>query len=389
MEEIEVSVVMPCLNEEETIGVCINKALKAFQEHSISGEVVVVDNGSTDDSAKIATSLGARVVGQPKKGYGNAYLKGFEEAKGRFIVMGDADDSYDFLDIPRFVEPLRQGYDMVMGTRLKGKIMDGAMPWHHQYIGNPVLTGMLNIFFRSGISDAHCGMRSITKVALKKLNLQTGGMEFASEMVIKASKTRLNIAEIPITLYQDGRSGKPHLRSFKDGWRHLRFMLLHSPTYLFLIPGLALFAPGIFLLVWLLFGTLEIAGHSFSIHTMVFVSLLTLLGFQIMNLGFYTKIYSYAHYGEKDRLILFLTGHLTLERGLMAAVVLLVVGLIPIVGIIYFSFKYQFPLMDRVKEAIFGLTFTVLGIQAIFSSFFFSIMWIGKSPDTNGNRIEN
>ena len=382
MEKFEVSVVMPCLNEEETIGICINKALKALKEHSISGEIVVVDNGSTDGSAKIASSLGSRVVRQSEKGYGNAYLKGFEEAKGKFIVMGDADDSYDFLDIPRFVEPLRQGYDMVMGSRLKGKIMDGAMPWHHRYIGNPILTGMLNVFFRSGISDAHCGMRSISKVALNKLNLQTGGMEFASEMVIKASKANLNIAEIPITLYQDGRSGKPHLRSFRDGWRHLRFMLLHSPTYLFMIPGLALFTPGMLLLIWLLFGTLDIAGHSFSIHTMVFVSLSTLLGFQIMNLGFYTKIYSYAHYGEKDRLIFFLTKHLTLERGIMAAFVLLAVGLIPIVEIVYFSFKYQFPLMDRVKEAIFGMTFTMLGIQAIFSSFFFSIMWIGKSPDT-------
>jgi len=376
MIEIEVSVVMPCLNEAETIGICISKALRALKENSISGEVVVVDNGSTDSSSKIAESLGARVVRQPAKGYGNAYLKGFEEAKGTFIVMGDADDSYDFLDIPRFVEPLRRGYDMVMGSRLKGKIMDGAMPWHHRYIGNPVLTGMLNVFFRSGISDAHCGMRSITKAALKRINLQTGGMEFASEMVIKASKANLNIAEIPITLYQDGRSGKPHLRSFRDGWRHLRFMLLRAPMYLFMIPGLLLFLPGLVLLCWLLLGPLEISRFSLNVHTMIFASLLTLVGFNVINLGLYAKYYSYTHYAEEDRLSRLIVEFMTLERGLIVSIGLLIVGLIPVSYILYYTFERDFPVMDKIKPAIFGLTFVVLGIQGIFSSFFLSMLSI-------------
>lgn len=379
MNSIEVSVVMPCLNEEETLGTCIKKALRTFRKYRINGEIIVADNGSSDNSIKIAKTLGARVVHQPEKGYGSALMKGFEEAKGEFLLMGDADDSYNFLDIKKFLEPLKNGADMVMGTRLRGKIIPGAMPWHHRYFGVPLLTRILNLFFRCGISDAHCGMRSITKKAFKKLRLQTTGMEFASEMIIEASKKGLKIEEIPITLYPDGRSGKPHMRSFHDGWRHLRFMLLHSPTYLFLLPGLAFFSVGMIALIWLLFGPINVGSTSLNVHTMFFASLMALVGFQIINLGFYAKIYSYTHYDEKDKLILFLTRFMSLEKGLLIFLVLLIVGLIPIVGIIYFSIKHNFPIMDKLKPAIFGLTFTVIGIQGIFSSFFFSILGIEKN----------
>jgi len=377
-EDIEVSVVMPCLNEEETIGTCIRKAFQTLAEHNIRGEVVVGDNGSTDSSIQIAESLGARVVHQPIKGYGSALMTAIKSAKGKYIVMGDSDDSYDFSDLHRFVEPLREGKNMVMGTRLKGKIVHGAMPWLNRYIGNPFLSGFLNLLFRTGISDAHCGMRSFTREAYEKMKLQTTGMEFASEMVIKASKARLEVAEIPITLYPDGRSRKPHLRPFRDGWRHLRFMLLYSPTYLFLIPGFTMFLPGLSLLITLLFGPVHIGKMLFNVHFMFFASLLTLTGFQIISLGFYAKTYALTQRLEKDRLILFLTKHFTLERGLIVSLIFFLLGLIPNIYILYISIKTSFGPIDQIKPALFGLTFIVIGIQGIFSSFYFGVLGIGK-----------
>jgi glycosyltransferase involved in cell wall biosynthesis len=233
----EVSVVMPCLNEAETLPICIRKARAALERTGIAGEIVVADNGSTDGSIEIAKSLGARVVHVARRGYGAAYLGGLEEARGRYIVIGDSDDSYDFGDLERFVTPLREGYDAVIGTRLRGTILPGAMPPLHRYLGNPVLTGILNLFFHVGVSDAHCGMRSFTREAFRRLELRTTGMEFASEMIVKMAKARMRIAEVPIVYHPDGRTRSPHLRSFRDGWRHLRFMLLYSPKWLFLIPG--------------------------------------------------------------------------------------------------------------------------------------------------------
>lgn len=245
MADIEVSVVMPCLNEASTVGICVQKALNTLKKLNISGEVIVADNGSTDGSIQIARESGAKVVHQEKKGYGNAYLKGFAEAKGKYIVMGDADDSYDFTDLERFIQPLKDGFDMVMGNRLGGNIKKGAMPFLHRYFGVPLLTWMLNILFGGRIGDAHCGMRSFTKDAYQRMHLETTGMEFASEMIIKARQAGLKIQEIPITLHPDGRPGKPHLKSFTDGWRHIRFMLNYKPRVLYSLSGWVLIAFGI------------------------------------------------------------------------------------------------------------------------------------------------
>ncbi len=236
---IEVSVVMPCLNEEKTIGACIKKILQVFEQQNISGEVVVADNGSTDNSAAIAQSLGVRVVHQPVRGYGSAYLAGIAVAKGKYIVIGDSDNTYDFSHLLRFIEPLREGYDLVIGSRFKGAIKKGAMPWSHRYIGNPMLSKILNTLFHANVSDVYCGMRALTRAAYAKMQLQATGMEFALEMVIKAIKNKLNIAEVPITYHP--REGESKLHPLRDAWRSLRFMMLYSPTHLFLIPGCFLF----------------------------------------------------------------------------------------------------------------------------------------------------
>ncbi len=236
---IEVSVVMPCLNEQQTIGSCIEKAKRTMKSLGIRGEVVVADNGSTDNSVSIAENLGARVVHQPIRGYGAAYQAGIEATRGNYIIIGDSDDTYDFTDLERFLTPLRNGHDLVMGSRFKGEILPGAMPWSHRYIGNPILSGILRWVFHTSISDAHCGMRAFTRQAYDKMQLQTTGMEFASEMVVKAAQAGLKISETPITYYP--RLGESKLNSFRDAWRHLRFMLLFSPTHLFALPGALLF----------------------------------------------------------------------------------------------------------------------------------------------------
>jgi len=281
---------MPCLNEEETIGICIKKAKAALKEMGVRGEIIVADNGSTDASVEIAQSLGAKVVHQPIRGYGAAYLAGISAAKGKYIVIGDSDDTYDFSEIEKFVQPLKDGSDLVMGSRFSGEILSGAMPWLHQYIGNPVLTGILNILFKASVSDAHCGMRAFTKEAYEKMNLQTTGMEFASEIVIKAAKAGLKITEVPITYYP--RKGESKLNSFRDGWRHLRFMLLYSPTYLFLIPGFILFLIGFIGTLLILPGPFKIGGHAYDVHVMTVTSLFTILGFQVVLLGLYARTYA-------------------------------------------------------------------------------------------------
>ena len=241
MGEIEVSVVIPCLNEEKTLPACIETAKSAMQKAHISGEIIISDNGSTDQSVKVATAHGARVVHAPRKGYGNAIICGMRAAQGKFLVMGDADGSYNFNDIPKFISPLRDGVDFVMGSRMKGTIHPGAMPFLNRHLGTPVLTFLINLFFGPRISDVNCGMRALTKKAFDRLHLRAGGMEFASEMIIKASLSGLNIVEIPTSLFPDNRDRPPHLRPFRDGWRHLRFLLLFTPTWLFLIPGFTSF----------------------------------------------------------------------------------------------------------------------------------------------------
>jgi glycosyltransferase involved in cell wall biosynthesis len=377
----EVSIVMPCLNEEESIGVCIEKARTACERYSIDAEIVVSDNGSTDKSVEIAQSLGARVVHQPEKGYGHAYMKGFAEARGKYIVMGDSDNTYDFSEIERFLEPLRNGYDLVMGSRFKGRILPGAMPWSHQYIGNPILTGILNLFFRTAISDAHCGMRAFTKEAYERMHLQTTGMEFASEMVINASKAGLKIAEVPITYHP--REGESKLNSFQDGWRHLRFMLLYSPNWLFIVPGLTLLSVGFLLMLTLLvFGPIQIGTPRFlhfNVHYVVLGSLLALIGFQIITLGMYAKVYSMSeHFEETSHLIDFIVRHFSLERGILVGSLTFIAGLLVNLYILYIWLAQGFRERIYLGEAVLAMTLMVIGLQTVFSSFFLSLMGIEK-----------
>ena len=380
-ENIEVSVVMPCLNEEETLGPCIQKAQNTLEELGIQGEVVVADNGSTDASVAIAKRLGARVVHQPLRGYGAAYLAGIAAAEGQYIVIGDSDDTYDFTDLERFITPLRDGCDFVIGNRLKGEILPGAMPKLHRYLGNPVLTGILNVLFRSGVSDAHCGMRSFTREAYQQMELQTTGMEFASEMVIKAIKTDLKIKEIPITYYP--RKGESKLNSFRDGWRHLRFMLMLSPTYLFLIPGILFFLLGLIGTVALLPGPLQIGGRAYDIHVMVLACLLCLLGYQVLLLGLSARSLSVTRgFSSSDLLIQCVYRHFTLEKGLLLGCVIFVVGFLIDGWIAYGWVKSGFGELQKVRPALFALLLMVLGTQTLFSAFFVSMLGVSTEKNT-------
>ncbi len=287
-EEIGVSVVIPSLNEAKTIGTCIKKIKTVFKKYGIKGEIIVADN-STDETPKIAESLGAKVVTPDKRGYGYAYLYGFKYARGKYIVIGDADDTYDFLEIPKLLEPLmKDEADMVIGSRFKGEIKKGAMPWLHRYIGNPVLTKFLNVFFGTKISDAHCGFRAIKKDALEKLNLKSPGMEFASEMIIKAAQKDLRIKEVPITYYPR-KGGKSKLKSFSDGWRHLRFMLLYTPKYLYYIPGTISMLFGLFMLA-IAFLRINL-GYSPGIHSSLLGGMMTIFGYNVFILGLISDIY--------------------------------------------------------------------------------------------------
>src|SRR5438132_3039775 len=265
----EVSIVMPCLNEARTVGRCVEKAGHALQELGINGEVVVADNGSTDGSQTIAREHGARVIDVERRGYGSALQAGIAAARGTYVIMGDADDSYDFSRIEPFVSKLRAGHDLVMGNRFQGGILPGAMPWSHRYIGNPILSGILNLFFHTPIHDAHCGLRGFRKDAYARLGLTTPGMEFASEMVVKASMQRQKITEVPIVLHPDGRDRPPHLRSFRDGWRHLRFLLLHCPLWLYLVPAALLLVVGSGLMAWLTAGPRSIGGVTLAVLTIL------------------------------------------------------------------------------------------------------------------------
>src|SRR5689334_13841352 len=322
--ELELSVVMPCLNEERTLPVCIDKALTTMRKHGINGEVVIVDNGSTDRSVVIAREHGARVVHQPLKGYGNALRKGFAEARGRFIVMGDCDDSYDFTDLPRFVEGLRGGADVVMGNRLRGSIKPGAMPWLHKWVGNPGLSWFLNLIFRTGAGDTLCGMRGLRKDAVPQMHLQMPGMEFAGEMVIKSRLAGLRIDEIPITLWPDGRDRRPHLRSFRDGWRFLRFALMCSPTVLFVIPGLVLTLLGVLAMPAVMLAGYGVYTNFFSPNFLFGCSVLAVCGWHLLLFGFLAKLH--AHHVNpvfRDERVERLAAGFTVNRGLAAGLALL------------------------------------------------------------------
>ncbi len=387
--DIEVSIVMPCLNEVETVGACVEKAIEVLEYHNIKGEVVVSDNGSTDGSVEAAIKAGARVVHQPKLGYGNAYLKGFEEARGQFIVMADSDNTYDFNAIPQFVALLWNGYDAVIGNRFTGQILPGAMPWLHRYIGNPVLSGLLNIFFRTGIGDAHCGMRAFTKDAYKRMHLQTSGMEFASEMVINSAKAGLKMTEVPITYHP--REGESKLHSFRDGWRHLRFMLLYSPTHLYLWPGIAMMFIGFMILLTLMLGPLKIDGATFGFHWMFIGSLLAILGFQIITLGFFARIYSLSSHIDKskDSMVNFFTRAFRMEHGILMGLILLAMGLLNFTFIIVMWLNGGLDGRQSVRLSILALTFSVIGAQTIFASFFVSMMVIKRRQGWEKDRINS
>lgn len=383
-DEIEISIVMPCLNEIETIAICIEKARRVLGQNGYPGEVIVSDNGSTDGSIEAAERAGAWVVHQPLSGYGSACLKGFEEARGRYILMADSDNTYDFADMPRFMALLREGWEVVMGNRFRGHILPGAMPWHHRYIGNPVLSGLLNLFFNSGIGDAHCGMRAFTAEAWKRMRLQTTGMEFASEMVINAAKARLKITEVPITYYP--RAGESKLNSFRDGWRHLRFMLMYSPTHLYLWPGFVMMGLGLGLEFLLAFGPLQLGQFRFGFHWMFVGALLAILGFQVVNLGFFARVFSLSsHIDEsRDSAVRFFTQHFRMETGILAGLVTLTAGLVPFFSLLgdWLSMGELAPSATQsfqtIRLSIVALTLVILGAQTIFASFFISMMAIKR-----------
>ena len=380
MEGVEVSVVIPCLNEANSLAICVDKAAEAFRKAGLSGEVVVADNGSTDGSVQIAEEHGAHVVGVPQRGYGAALRAGIAAARGSYIVMGDADDSYDFSEVPRFVETLRKGHDVVMGNRFRGEIKPRAMPWHHKYVGNPGLTALLNLFFHAGIGDSHCGMRGFTRAIYERMDLRSTGMEFASEFIIKAAQLGASITEIPITLWPDKRGRPPHLQSFRDGWRHLRFMLLYAPNWLFLLPGAAFLAAGLFLVFWLLPGPRQISSRvTLDVHTMIFGMIFTLLGVQILSIGMFAKVFSYAERFDRNTVSLKrVLKRVKLETGLLVGVTLFLVGF---AGCAWVTWKWiagGFGPLHEVRQVLFWSMWLFIGVQITFASFFLSMLGISR-----------
>jgi glycosyltransferase involved in cell wall biosynthesis len=382
-EPLELSVVMPCLNEEETLATCIGKAQRAIADANIAGEVIVADNGSTDRSVEIAEQLGARVVRVKAKGYGNALMGGIAAARGKFIVMGDADDSYDFGHIPRFVEQLRRGSDLVMGNRFRGGIQKGAMPPLHQYFGNPALTRLGRLFFRNrNVGDFYCGLRAFRKQAYERMGLRTTGMEFATEMVVKATLLKMRVAEVPTTLSPDGRSRPPHLRTWRDGWRTLRFFLLYSPRWLFLYPGLGLMLLGTLLGVWLLPGPRIVAGVTFDVHTLLYASVFVLLGFQAIAFAVFTKLFAISEGLLPPDLTLDKAfGYITLEVGLLVGALLILLGLgVSICAVGFWQSRHFGPLdyAQTMRLVIPSSLFLTLGVQTVFVSFFLSVLGLRR-----------
>jgi glycosyltransferase involved in cell wall biosynthesis len=378
---VEVSVVMPCLNEADTLATCIEKAQRAFREHGIAGEIIVADNGSTDDSAAIAARLGARVVPIRARGYGQALMGGIAAARGKFVIMGDADDSYDFLEIPKFVTRLRQGYDLVQGCRLPsagGTVLPGAMPFLHRWLGNPLLSALVRQWFKAEIHDVYCGLRGFTKQAYERLDQRCTGMEFATEMIVKASLFKAKVAEVPITLHPDGRkSHAPHLRTFRDGWRTLRLFLMYSPRWLFLLPGMGLVFAGLAGYALALPGV-TLGRMTFDAHTLLFASLAMICGYQAMLFAIFTKTFAVnERLLPEDGFYRNFFELVNLERGLLLGGATLIVGLTLLMVALNEWRLVDFGRLDyaqTMRVVVPGFTLTALGFQTVLSSFFVSIL---------------
>jgi glycosyltransferase involved in cell wall biosynthesis len=379
---VELSIVMPCLDEAETLASCIQKAQRAIEKSNLRAEIIVADNGSTDGSQAIANELGARVVDVTKKGYGRALIGGINAAQGRFVIMGDADASYDFGAIAPFIEKLNQGYDLVLGNRFLGGIEHGAMPWSHRWLGNPVLTWISHGFFNTPVGDTHCGLRAFTKDAYDRMQLRATGMEFASEMVIKASLKGMRITEVPVVLHPDGRSRPPHLRTWRDGWRHLRFMLLFSPRWLFLYPGLALFFVGAVLSAALIAGPLHIGSLRLDIHTLLVAGFACLIGYQLVLFAVFTKIFAIREgFHPPHPLLERVFEHITLEVGLLAGALMALGGFAGLVAAVVSWQSVGFGSLDpalTMREVIPSVVLLALGTQTVFASFFISILAIDR-----------
>jgi len=382
LETVEVSVVMPCLNEAETLEICIRKAQRALCDADLVGEIIVADNGSTDGSVEIAERMGARVVNVRAKGYGNALMGGIGDARGEYVVMGDADDSYDFGHIPRFVERLRNGADVVMGNRFRGGIQKDAMPALHRYFGNPLLTRIGRLFFRSPVGDFYCGLRGFRKDAYERMGLRTTGMEFATEMVVKSTLLKLRIAEVPTTLSPDGRKRPPHLRTWRDGWRTLRFFLLYSPRWLFLYPGMALMLAGFVLGLWLLPGPRPVGGVTFDAHTLVYASAFVMLGFHAIAFAVFTKMFAISEgLLPPDPTLDRLFKYITLEVGLALGAGLTIGGLISSAYAVGAWGSKHFGALDyshTMRLVIPAALLLTLGAQTIFASFFMSVLGLRR-----------
>jgi len=375
-----ISIVIPALNEENVVGKTLKSIdVENLKKLGLDTEIILVDNDSIDNTAKEARQTGARVVYEKNHGYGNAYLRGFKEAKGDIIVMGDADGTYPLDEISEFIQPiLKNNVDFIIGSRLKGNIQKGAMPWLHRYVGNPILTSIMNFLFKLNISDAHCGMRAITKEALQKMNLQTTGMEFATEMIVEAARRDLRITEIPIE-YKPRKNSKAKLASFRDGWRHLRFMLIYSPDYLYLFPGLLFTGFGFFLMVLLLIQPIKVGVISLSMHPMAIGSLFTLLGTQILLTWMNVKYYAVSGgYIKKSRMISFMCRHFTLERAILIGVTLIGIGTALGILIVRKWYLAHYRALDEMKMVVLLVTLMVIGSQIVFSSFFLSVLRIKR-----------
>ncbi len=385
---IELSIVLPCLNEERTVGNCVAQAKSFLTDNNINGEVIVADNASADRSIEIAQSNGAVVVHVEKKGYGSALQGGFEAARGKYIIMADADESYDLVNLMPFVERLRQGFDLVMGNRFKGGIKKGAMPWHHQYIGNPILSFIGQLFFKTPAKDFHCGLRGFTKEAIEKMNLQTTGMELASEIVIKSSILGMKVCEVPTTLSPDGRDRPPHLRSFRDGWRHLRFLLIYSPTWLFLYPGSVLLTIGGIISLVLFFGPIRIGFRLIDFHSFIVTGTIMILATSMISFAVITRVFAYNTGllpSQPEFYPLF--KYFNLERGLGLGFIIFIIGLIIVTRAIILSPDFNIIGFDKSIRLVFGGSLAMaIGGQTIFTSFVLSILGLNISAQDGGLR---